>query len=120
MGTVYPRGRKLYVGYRDVDGKWTYAATGLNVGQEKQAAKILAKIVARVEAGVEHGERELGPVTVKRFGNEWITKREQRGIRNVSAEKGRLKKHVYPHLGAMVLSEVRPRHVVGFVEKLRS
>ncbi len=36
------------------------------------------------------------------------------------SEKGRLKKHVYPHLGAMILSEVRPRHVVGFVEKLRS
>jgi integrase len=120
MGTIYARGRKLYVGYRDTHGKWKYAATGLSVGQEKKAAKVLAMIVARIGAGAEHGERELGPLTLRRFGKQWIAKRKQRGVRNVAAEEGRLKKHVYPHVGTMILSEIRPKHIVHLVEELRA
>jgi integrase len=120
MGTVYARGKKLYIGYRDASGEWTYAATGLNVGQEKSAAKLLEKIVARVAAGVEHGERELGPTTLRRFAEQWIVKRKRLGVRSVLSEEGRLKKHVYPRVGHMVLAEIRPRHLVHLVEELRS
>jgi integrase len=120
MGTIYPRGRKLYVGYRDTEGSWQYAATGLNVGQEKAAKKVLEKIESRVAAGVGHGERDLGPVTVRRFGEAWTARRKKLGMRSVSSEEGRLKNHVYARIGDMPIEEVRPRHLVRLVEELRS
>lgn len=75
MGSVYPRGNKLYVGYRTAAGAWKYAATGLDVGREKDAQKILTKIETRVAAGIEHGGRDLGPITLKSFGEQWTKAR---------------------------------------------
>jgi hypothetical protein len=37
MGTVYARGRKLWVGYKNAKGKMEYRPTDFLVGQEKKA-----------------------------------------------------------------------------------
>ena len=39
MGTIYPRGQKLWLGYKDTTGTWKYAPTPYRVGEEKQAKK---------------------------------------------------------------------------------
>ena len=82
MGTIYKRGKKLWLGYKNADGKWTYAATGLSVGEEAKAKKLLEKIKAKVDAGVRFGEVDQGPVTVKRFAERWLEEREKLGIVN--------------------------------------
>ena len=119
MGTIYPRGQKLWVGYRDEHNEWQYSSSGFNVGQEKQAQKVLEKIEARIAAGVDAGSA-LGPITLRRYGEQWTKKRKGRKVRSVDADEGRLKKHVYPHIGAILLADIRPRHIVHLIEDLRS
>jgi hypothetical protein len=80
MGTVYPRGRKLWIGYKDARGERCYAATDHVVGEEAKARKVLAAVEARVAAGLAHGEAEHGPVTVRRYSESWIGDRRRRGL----------------------------------------
>jgi hypothetical protein len=49
MSTIYKRGNKLYVGFKNSAGKWQYAATGLDSGQEREAKKLLGKIAVKME-----------------------------------------------------------------------
>lgn len=118
MGTIYPRGKKLYVGYRTAAGAWKYAATGLDVGREKDAQKVLDKIEARVAAGLELGEQTSGPLTLKKYSEQWCKARKNK-FRSTNVEEGRLKKHVYPRIGDMNIEDVKPRHILRMVEELR-
>src|SRR5437899_257583 len=34
MGTIYPRGQKLWIGYKDTQGEWKYAPTPYRIGEE--------------------------------------------------------------------------------------
>lgn len=120
MGTIYRRGNKLWLGYIDAKGKQHCASSGLDVGHEREAKKILEKIEARIAAGLEHGEAELGPVTVARFAEQWIKGRREQGLRDVDTDDGRLRKHVLPHLGTMPLDAVRPKHLIAMVKALRA
>jgi integrase len=58
-------------------------------------------------------------LTVAVFGERWLATREERGLRSLAADRGRLTNHVFPHLGAMRLDEVKPRHVRDMVRALR-
>jgi integrase len=120
VGTIYRRGNKLWLGYIDATGKQRCASTGLEAGHEREAKRVLEKIEARVAAGIEHGEADLGPVTVARFGERWIKERRQQGLRDVDTDEGRLRKHVLPHLGTMPLDDVRPKHLIAMVKALRA
>jgi integrase len=117
MGTVYPRGRKLWIGYRDVTGRWRYEATDCVLGEETKARRILAKVEAGEAAGVAHGEAQHGPVTVKRYAEDWLEERRKRGLSNVDTDAGRLK-HAYPVIGHIPLRDVRPRHIRDLVRGL--
>ncbi|MBI3203050.1 MAG: tyrosine-type recombinase/integrase [Myxococcales bacterium] len=120
MGTVYPRGNKLWLGYKDLDGRTKYASSGLTLGQEEQAKELLAEIEHRVEAERAAGATTDQPLTVQRYGKQWAELRRRRGVNNAPVDEGRLGNHVYGIIGTMLLSEVRPRHIRIIVMDLRS
>ncbi len=119
MGTVYPKGGKLYLGYRTAAGKWTYAATGFPVGQEAKAKKLLEKIESRVAATSTIAAPAEGPLTVERYARHWLIERTALGIADVENEESRLEHHIYAALGELKLNEVRPRHIIDLIRKLR-
>ena len=120
MGSVYPRGAKLWLKYRDSDGAWKAASSGFSVGEEKKAQALLERIESKVRARTELGERELGPLTVARYAERWIAERKRRDISTAGDDETRLKLHALPSLGAMKLDEVRPRNIRDLVRQLRA
>lgn len=60
MGTVYARGRKLWIGFKDITGRWRYEATTHVVGEEAKAWEVVHAIEARIAAGLAHGEAKRG------------------------------------------------------------
>jgi hypothetical protein len=55
---------------------------------------------------------------VRAFVADWIAKRRERGL-DWKNDESRLKHHVLPELGDLLLVEVRARHVVDLFHKLR-
>ncbi len=116
MGSVFPRGNKLWLKYKNVAGRWINKPSQLDVGNEKDAANLLQKIERRVKARVEAGEtEESGPSTVASFAKKWLAKRT---TTTAGDDKSRLNGHALPFLGPFQLDEVRPRHVRELVSRL--
>lgn len=116
MGSIFRRGRKLWMKYKDAEGQWVNKSTGLDVGQEKAAERLLELAEAAVTAGVKPAE---DGTTVATYAKRWIAERKARGLSSVKDDDGRLKRHVLPSLGRLELGEVKPRHVRDLVRKLR-
>src|SRR5262245_54770727 len=115
---IYARGRRLWIRYRDVGGKWRSAATPFDVGQEEQAQAVHDEVVRGV-AAQERAQHASTRLTVRAFVADWLPKRRERGLdwRN---DESRLKHHVLPELGDMVLADVRTRHLAELFHKLRT
>ncbi len=118
MGTIYPRGQKLWIGYKDTRGEWKYAPTPYRLGEEKQARKVLDTIEARVEAEIAFGVRDEGELTVGRYKDKWLERRRARGLSDVKTDAGRLC-HLTPEFWALPLAKVRPRHVRAEILRLK-
>jgi hypothetical protein len=119
MGSVYKRGKKLWIKYKDYDGSWVPQSSGFMVGQEKQARRLLENIENRIVSGSELQDGEAGPVSVKRYSDFWIKERRSLGIKSVADDEAHLRLHILPVLGKMEMATVRPRHVRQFVRNLR-
>jgi integrase len=119
MGTVYKRGTKLWIGYKDLDGRVKYASSGLGVGEEEKARELLAEIQRRIAAEREAGATTKKPLTFERYADGWMRARRQRGLSSASVDDGRLRHHAVPALGKMLLSDIRPRHVRALILDLR-
>jgi len=124
---IYARGNKLWIRFRDVGGKWRDASTGYQVGQEALAQAVHDEVTARV-AAVERTEQvrhapiaPRGPRTgtVRAFAAEWIVKRRERDL-DWKSDESRLKHHILPEIGHLLISEVRARHIVDLFHKLRT
>ncbi len=117
MGSLYKRGGNLWLRFK-LGGKWVGRKTDLKPGQEREAQRLLEKVEARTSGDPILADGVTGPVTLARYARKWLERRE--GIvRTVSDDEARLRLHVLPHLGAMKLDEVRPRHVRDLVRDLR-
>ena len=118
MGSVYRRGDRLWIVYRDAHGRRQWRSTGLRVGQEREAERVLAAIEAAIEAGSAIG---LDPetVTLRQWAAEWIQRRRARGVRTAGDEEARLRDHVLPVLGDERLADLRPRQIRALVHRLR-
>jgi hypothetical protein len=119
MGSIYPKKGRLYAKYKR-DGAWVSVATGLSIGQEKEAAALLKQIEEAVKAGREFGAADVTQLTVRQWGEEWLKRRRERDRPSVGNDEAALTRHVYPLLGSLRLFEVRPRHVRRFVEQLEN
>lgn len=117
-GTVYKRGTRWWMGFKDHTGKMVYRKCGPATKTEAQAEKVLAIAIAKVRAGIEYGASDGGPVTVARYFERWVERRKAL-VQDTKSESGRMKKHVLPRLGQMPIDEVRPRHLVDLFTALR-
>jgi integrase len=115
MGSVFARGNKLWLKYKTVAGKWVNKPAKLDVGEERKAHALLKKTEAVIEARLNAGERDEGPLTVRRYGATWI---EQRDTHTVKDDAARLENHVYSVLGDLLLVDVRAREVKSLVDGL--
>ena len=100
-------------------GKWVSKPTPYAVGDEAKAKRFAGRMEERFttcrQAG---GTAPGGRLTVADFAKRWIEERRGR-VRTVADEEGRLKLHILPVLGSLRLDEVRPRHVIELVNRLR-
>jgi integrase len=117
---VYTRGNKLWIRFRDADGKWRDSSTGFDVGQEELAQVMHDEAVTRIAAAtrtVKHAPAR--GLTVRVFVAEWLPRRRERGM-DWKSDEGRLRLHVLPYIGDLPLAEVRARHLVDLFHKLRT
>jgi len=120
MGTVYGRKNKLWIGYKDAGGRWTYVPTEFVVGQESKARKLLEAVERRVAAAARLGEAALGPVTVRRYFERWVEDRRSRKVGSAGDDEARLQLHAVPELGDLELASVRPSHIRALVRNLKA
>ena len=120
MGTVYARGKRLWIGYKDADGARKYAPTKFTVGQESKAGKLLDAIERRIQAAANFEEAALGPLTVKRYLARWIQDRRLRNVASAGDDETRLQRHALPELGELLLAEVRPSHIRALIRSLKA
>lgn len=120
MGTIYARGNKLWIGYKDAGGSWTYVPTEFKIGNEDKARKLLDAIERRITAAVKLGEPAFGPVTVARYFARWLEDRRARKVASVGDDETRLRAHAMPEIGDLELASVRPSHIRILVRNLKS
>src|ERR1700761_1061712 len=96
MGSVFARGNQLYMAYKTVAGAWKQRPTGYTVGQEKEAEKFLKQLETQVAAAVALGEREEGPLTVRRYHERWSERRRAKGVASAKDDDARVRLHVLP------------------------
>lgn len=118
MASIYARGNKLWAKYRDASGEIVRKPTKYVIGQED-----LARRYARRKEELAAEKRAQGieaPLTVKRYAERWIKERTDRGMADAPNDATRLRLHALPHLGDLLLEELRPRHVRDMVRALRA
>ena len=117
---VFTRGTALWIRYRDVDGSWKNKPTGLTTEQRELAQAAYEDVVRRVRAATASGEVTATPLveTVRRYVPAWLDKRRE-SDHDWKHDKGKLTKHVLPHIGDMKLADVRTRHIAELVHTLR-
>ena len=119
MGTVYARGNKLWLAFKDGQGKRCYRSAGLSKGEEKQAQRLLEEVEAQVERGEVLEVEDLSEITVTQYAKKWVDGRRDR-VKTIDDEERRLKLHTLPHIGHFKVRAVRPRHLRDWVLKLRA
>lgn len=115
--SILARGSKLHAKLKGLDGKWKRVATPFSVGEEDRA-KAWARDQQRW-LDSERARRERaggGPLTVRTFASRWL---DARATKTVSDDRTRIEKHVLPHIGHMLLVDVRPWHIRDLVMELR-
>ena len=118
MGTIFKRGNRLWLKFKDEEGEWRNKSSGYELGQEEKARKLLKELEAKIAAAREGGFTETGLVTVSSYAKKWLTLRDQRGIASASDDRSRLNKYVMPRIGDFPIDEVRLRHVKQLVHEL--
>jgi integrase len=114
-GSVFKRAgkRHLYLAvYRH--GRWRQVSTPFLPGEEAKAAQLLAQLREKIlaeEAALGGGA--TGPVTVAAWAQRWLEKRGH----SRRDDEPILRLHILPHLGGMLLADVRPRHVLDLAER---
>src|SRR4051812_45964213 len=117
MGCIYARFNTLWMKFTGPNGKVVYKSTGLKVGQEREARRVLKKAEDLVKRQDELSPS--GPLTVASYGALWMDRRKV-DVRSWEDDQSHLELHVYPTLGHLKVSEVRPRHLRELVLGLRA
>lgn len=121
MAYVYQRGSKWWCRYKDA-GKWVSACTPFGVGDpaDKRKAKRFADAAqSKLDAHTATGAAvRPGAITVRQYIASWIQKRREADL-DWKNDRGRLKHHVLPVIGDLVLADVRAPRIVDLFHKLR-
>src|SRR4029077_3614453 len=102
MGSVYPRGNMLWLGYKDGTGQRPSESSGYRVGQEAEAAKVLRRLEDQARAVEDAGGGV--PLTLRIYARRWIERRAQ----TVQAwqKEQYLLRHTLDPLGDMLLDDI--------------
>ena len=114
MASIYPRGKALWAHYYEPDGTRRSVSLGLRVGQEA-AAQRLADLLEQKSAEEAPAP---SPKTVAEWVKVWGATRDKRP--GWKPTESRLRMHVLPEIGAMLLGDVKPRHLIALVQKCES
>jgi len=121
---IFVKGRKLWARLKDASGAWVNKATPFEVGQESEAARYLARRIANAtakrEADMRASQADDGSVQLRTFAERWLKERRALGVRSISDDETRMKRHILPELGDLDLGDVQSRHVRAFVLTLRT
>jgi integrase len=117
MASVYLRGEKWWCRLKDETGAWISRPTEFAASDKRKAQRYANAAQKKLDERRSGGPGE--PMTVAAYGEKWLAGREERGVRSIMADRGRFTNHALPHLGALLLDEVRPRHVRDMVRALR-
>jgi integrase len=123
MGSIQKIGNRLYAKLKRVDGSWERVSTGkLDTPDNRRELK---QWITKTERAVD-AQREVitasgapAPMTVKRWAATWIDERRKLGL-DWKLDRGRLEHHVLPRIGNMLVADVRTRHVIDVVTKIRT
>lgn len=117
---VYRRGRLWWISYAGPDGKLVREST--EQGDQRVAAHMEAERRREVARGTWKSARDrvAEKITVDEYSPRWLARLEKRKVRTVREYRYRYTTHVKPVLGAMALADVRPRHVIDLIERLKA
>ena len=118
MGSIYAKKGRLYLSYKDAEGKWRSRAAKLSVGEEEAAKKRLAALESEVGAS-RHESPFDGRTTVAEYCKHWLELRKVQGIATAVDDESRMRLHILPELGERAMGGVRPRHVRDLVRRLQ-
>ncbi len=107
MGSFFVRGQTIHVKFKDEAGKWCRRSTGCKVGEERKAERVLKELEEGIAAARDSGYRVTGPVTVRSYARQWTEERKQMGLSDAGNDWKRLKHHVLPHIGDLLVTDVR-------------
>jgi integrase len=123
MGSLYVKGSKLWIRYKDESGKWVGAPTQCRPHEKARARRHLAKIESGITALADARKAaDLppgAPLTVAAYTAKWLADRKRLGLKSLADDTSRMRLHVLPRIGTMLMHEVRPRHLRELVLQLR-
>lgn len=103
----------------DLEGKRQFRSTKVPLENRKKAEKVLEILVERLKASHALGVTVAQPLTVSLFADKWIARRRELKIASAGDDAARLK-HAMPFIGEMLLADVRPKHILDMVERLKA
>ncbi len=118
VASIYARGSQLWGRIKDQRGLWVSKRTDYKVGQEELARREVAQRQRNANAKAAAAAAGTGPMTVGRFAESWLKERDKRGLRSIADDRGRIRNHVVPALGHLVLGEIRPKHIRDWVRAM--
>jgi integrase len=121
MGHVYARKqtRWLWVKYQDEHGQLCRKPTKFTHGEEAQARRWLAEYEDTIAAKWKALGGKSGPLTLRSYADSWLEARGKTDLAAVADDASRLRLHVLPTLGGMLLEDVRPRHLKQLFAEFR-
>lgn len=113
MGSVYKRGDRYYIRFKDRAGKWVSRVAST---REDEAHRLLRDVERGVRALPDEVKPAPAPVTLADLVDDWLARRRKRGLRNVDGDRADLERHILPQLGATPVADIRVRHIRVAVE----
>lgn len=117
MGTIYARGQRLWLGFRDAAGKRRLVSSGLVVGQEAQAKLLLRELELRARHALPAAPTGAS-TTVGAYLDGWTARRRREGLTDAIHEDQRIRTHA-KQLLEVPLAAVRHRHIRDLVATLK-
>ena len=116
---VYSRSNgRLYIRFRNPRGEWESQKTPYFKGQEDLAERLHRSVVRDVAQKLALAP--TGPITLEAFAKQWLTARAALKLKACADDATRLTLHALPTLGALPLTDIRPRDIRDLVIKLRT
>ena len=117
MGRIFLKRGRYHLDYLDETGSRRRCATPYGEGDKELAHETLRQ----AEAGIDVRKRAMdegGPMTLRAWAARWIASRKAADGSWVNQE-GQLRLHILPVLGDMLLTDIKPRHIIGWLEGMK-